>query len=47
MVLGANTGMLVHAFGAKIVGAGDHKLWATTHLGAGWKTAAVDGQITV
>ena len=44
MVLGAKVGILVHAFGAKI-GIGANKLWATTHLGARWKTAVVNGEI--
>ena len=46
MVKGGFVGMLVHAFGAKI-GVGVHKRWATTNLGAGWKTAVVNGEIVI
>ena len=44
MVLGPEVVMPVHAFGAKI-GMGGNKLWATTHLGAYWKTAVVNREM--
>jgi hypothetical protein len=44
MVKGAKVGTLVHACGGKI-GLGEHRLWATTHLGSSWKTTVVNGII--
>ena len=41
MVKGAKVGTLVHACGGKI-GLGEHRLWATTHLGSCWETTVVN-----